>query len=181
MKIQLPGVHPPPRDSRKCPAQWVDLLQWGTHSPTVRGTPTVHGLWEALRCGQGSISLEYQTYNSPHPFDTFVTGMPHPAPPRWKNLRPRNPDLYNHKKQTTKQTSLGNVHCCKDKYNVKDLYFWFRYFLWRNSIIILWRNLRTAINVFNWTLYEPFMQGILSLYESDIGFKKGDETLSFFF
>ena len=45
------------------------------HSPTARGTPTVHGLWEALYGGQGSISLEYQTYTSPHPFDTLVTGM----------------------------------------------------------------------------------------------------------
>ena len=28
-----------------------------------------------LHGGQGSISLEYQTYNSAHPFDTLVTGM----------------------------------------------------------------------------------------------------------
>ena len=39
------------------------------------GTPTVHGRWEALHGGQGSISLEYQTCTSPHPFDTLVTGM----------------------------------------------------------------------------------------------------------
>ena len=36
--------------------------------------------------------------------------------------------------------------------------------------------------LFNWTLYEPFMQGILSLYESDIGFKMGMKLLfSFYF
>ena len=28
-----------------------------------------------LHAGQGSISLEYQTYTSAHPFDTLVTGM----------------------------------------------------------------------------------------------------------
>ena len=37
--------------------------------------PTVQGLWEALRWGQGSISLEYQTCTSAYPFDTLVTGM----------------------------------------------------------------------------------------------------------
>ena len=37
----------------------------------------------------GSISLEYQTCTSPHPFDTLVTGMPHPtpSPPSVKNIR----------------------------------------------------------------------------------------------
>ena len=30
---------------------------------------------ERLRCGQGSISFEYQTYTSPYPFDTLETGM----------------------------------------------------------------------------------------------------------
>ena len=34
------------------------------------GPPTVHG-----RCGQGSISLEYQTCTSAYLFDTLVTGM----------------------------------------------------------------------------------------------------------
>ena len=48
--------------------QWVD-------SPTVRGQPTVHGQWVPLHGGQGSISLEYQTYTSAYPFDTLVTGM----------------------------------------------------------------------------------------------------------
>ena len=43
------------------------------------GTPTVHGRWEALHVGQGSISLEYQTCTSPHPFDTLVTGMSTPT------------------------------------------------------------------------------------------------------
>ena len=34
-----------------------------------------HDRWVLLRGGQGSISLEYQTYNSAHPFDTLVTGL----------------------------------------------------------------------------------------------------------
>ena len=34
---------------------------------------------EPLQGGQGSISLEYQTYTSAHLFDTLVTGMAHPA------------------------------------------------------------------------------------------------------
>ena len=29
-----------------------------------------------LHGGQGSISLEYQTYTSAHPFDTLVAGLP---------------------------------------------------------------------------------------------------------
>ena len=73
--ILVSETHPLPRDSKKCPAWWVDMLQWRTHSPTRRGTPTVHGRWEALHGGQGSISLEYQTCTSPYPFDTPVTGL----------------------------------------------------------------------------------------------------------
>ena len=63
------------------PPWWVDLLQWRTHSPTGGGPPTAHGRWVPLHGGQGSISLEYQTCTSPHPFDTLVTGMPQPPQP----------------------------------------------------------------------------------------------------
>ena len=35
--------------------------------------------WEPLRGGQGSISLEYQTYTSAHPSDTLVTGFKYDA------------------------------------------------------------------------------------------------------
>ena len=44
-------------------------------SPTVREPPTAHERWVLLHGGQGSISLEYQTYTSAHPFDTLVAGM----------------------------------------------------------------------------------------------------------
>ena len=68
-------THPPLRGSKSAPPWWVDLLQWRTHSPTGGGPPTAHGRWVPLHGGQGSISLEYQTCTSPHPFDTLVTGM----------------------------------------------------------------------------------------------------------
>ena len=57
------------------PGRWVGAELTAAGPPTAQGTPTVHGLWEALRCGQGLISLEYQTCTSTYPFDTLVTGM----------------------------------------------------------------------------------------------------------
>ena len=44
-------------------------------SPTVREPPTAHKQWVLLHGGQGSISLEYQTYTSAHPFYTLVSGL----------------------------------------------------------------------------------------------------------
>ena len=55
-----------------------DKLLWQsdywTHPP-LGGKPTVHGRWEPLHGGLGSISLEYQNYTSVHLFDTQVTGL----------------------------------------------------------------------------------------------------------
>ena len=60
------------------PARWVDLPQWRadnqTHPPCGSHPPLTSGGW-LPHGGQGSISLEYQTYNSAHLYDTLVTGM----------------------------------------------------------------------------------------------------------
>ena len=79
MRPPLQHVHPPGGALFTVPGQWVSLRDQDIWPPTRRGTPTVHGRWEALHGGQGSISLEYQTCTSPYPFDTLVTGMHHPA------------------------------------------------------------------------------------------------------
>ena len=44
-------------------------------SPTLREPPTAHEQWVLLHGGQGSISLEYQTYTSAYLFDTLVSGL----------------------------------------------------------------------------------------------------------
>ena len=41
--ILVSETHPLPRDSKKCPTWWVDMLQWRTHSPTVQGLPPPTG------------------------------------------------------------------------------------------------------------------------------------------
>ena len=53
--------------------RWVAPARWVSASATAAGPPTTQGHFHG---GQGSISLEYQTCTSPHPFDTLVTGMP---------------------------------------------------------------------------------------------------------
>ena len=62
------------------------------------GAPTAHGRWEPLHGGQGSISLEYQTYTSPYPFDILVTRMaragapPASPPPAASPAAPSTPE-----------------------------------------------------------------------------------------
>ena len=48
--------------------------EYRTHPP-LGGSPTARGRWEPLHGGQGSISLEYQTYTSAYLFDTLATGL----------------------------------------------------------------------------------------------------------
>ena len=46
----------------------------GKSTPAHRaGAPTARERW--VHGGQGSISLEYQTYTSAHPFVSLVTGL----------------------------------------------------------------------------------------------------------
>ena len=55
----------------------VFLPLWATFG--LSDSLTVHGYWEPLHVGQGSISLEYQTYTSAYPFDILETGMAKPS------------------------------------------------------------------------------------------------------
>ena len=55
----------------------LSQLEYQAH-PLLGGTPTAYGQWEPLHGGQGTISLEYQTYTSANLFDTLVTGLPSP-------------------------------------------------------------------------------------------------------
>ena len=61
-------VHTLLRGITKCPCTV------GGPAAVAFGLPdslTVRGQWEPLHSGQGSISLEYQTYTSAYPFDTL--------------------------------------------------------------------------------------------------------------
>ena len=88
--------------AQSAPERWVNLRLWRsecrTHTP-VGGSPTAHGRWEPLLCGQGGISLEYQTYTSAYLFDTLVSGLAQgreqalPPPTAWTPTKILSPNI----------------------------------------------------------------------------------------
>ena len=60
----------------------------GLSDPPFGRTSTAHERWPLLHGGHGSISLEYQTFNSAHSFTTLVAGLPTPRVVLYSNRCP---------------------------------------------------------------------------------------------
>ena len=107
-RFKLPDIRPPLGGSIKYPRA---VIGPPAVAIGISDSPTAHRRWEPLHGGQGSISLEYQTYTSAHPFDTLVTGLAGGSGLAFAGRRVAPPPSPTHLKLSLFQPNLGLRAC----------------------------------------------------------------------